>query len=106
MLHRFIIKAIYTSRNEQPGVTHQSFVLIRFHGVLIKMRCTAVVCVLERNCSNASFDLQFDEEIMGRQEALAQLLKQEEKINQLEAELQAFRSQVLFFFSSFLLKGS
>ncbi|XP_058256925.1 protein diaphanous homolog 3 isoform X1 [Hemibagrus wyckioides] len=36
---------------------------------------------------------KFDEEIMGRQEALAQLLKQEEKINQLEAELQAFRSQ-------------
>ncbi|XP_047664094.1 protein diaphanous homolog 3 isoform X2 [Tachysurus fulvidraco] len=36
---------------------------------------------------------KFDEEIMGRQEALAQQLKQEEKINQLEAELQAFRSQ-------------
>lgn len=56
-----------------------------------------MVCVLEWNYSNATFDLQFDEEIMGRQEALAQLLKQEEKINQLEAELQAFRSQVLSF---------
>ncbi|KAF7703658.1 hypothetical protein HF521_022665 [Silurus meridionalis] len=36
---------------------------------------------------------KFDEEIMGRQEAVAQLLKKEEKINVLEAEVQAFRSQ-------------
>ncbi|XP_062869378.1 protein diaphanous homolog 3 isoform X2 [Trichomycterus rosablanca] len=36
---------------------------------------------------------KFDEEIMSRQEALAQVLKKEEKINELEAELQAFRSQ-------------
>ncbi|KAB5559403.1 hypothetical protein PHYPO_G00028640 [Pangasianodon hypophthalmus] len=34
-----------------------------------------------------------DEEIMERQEALAQLLKKEEKISELEAEIQAFRSQ-------------
>lgn len=54
--------------------------------------------VLERRCSNATFDLQFDEEIMGRQEASAQLLQKEEKINELEAEVQAFRSQVLPFF--------
>uniref|UniRef100_A0AAR2IVF3 Diaphanous-related formin 3 n=1 Tax=Pygocentrus nattereri TaxID=42514 RepID=A0AAR2IVF3_PYGNA len=39
-------------------------------------------------------DLQFDEELMGRQDAMAQLLKKEEKISELEAELQAFRSQV------------
>lgn len=61
--------------------------------------------VLERSCSNATFDLQFDEEIMGRQEALAHLLKKEEKINELEAEVQAFRTQVLpsfLFFSLFL----
>lgn len=61
------------------------------------MHCT-MVRVLERRCSNATFDLQFDEEIMGRQEALAQLLKKEEKINELEAEVQAFRSQVLLLF--------
>ncbi|KAF5896735.1 protein diaphanous 3-like isoform X1, partial [Clarias magur] len=36
---------------------------------------------------------KFDEEIMGRQDALAQLLKKEEKINELEAEVHAFRSQ-------------
>ncbi|XP_036396699.1 protein diaphanous homolog 3-like [Megalops cyprinoides] len=36
---------------------------------------------------------KFDEEFMGRQEAEAQLLKKDEKINELEAELQAFRSQ-------------
>ncbi|KAF4083396.1 hypothetical protein AMELA_G00140710 [Ameiurus melas] len=36
---------------------------------------------------------KFDEEIMGRQEALAELLKKEEKINELEAEVQAFRAQ-------------
>ncbi|XP_060797729.1 protein diaphanous homolog 3 isoform X1 [Neoarius graeffei] len=36
---------------------------------------------------------KFDEEIMGRQEALAELLKKEEKISELEAEVQAFRSQ-------------
>ncbi|KAM9461087.1 protein diaphanous homolog 3 [Clarias gariepinus] len=36
---------------------------------------------------------KFDEEIMGRQDALAQLLKKEEKINELEAEVQAFRTQ-------------
>lgn len=56
--------------------------------------------------SNAPFDLQFDEEIMGRQDALAQLLKKEEKINELEAEVQAFRTQVLpfsfFFFQSWV----
>ncbi|XP_066503723.1 protein diaphanous homolog 3 isoform X2 [Hoplias malabaricus] len=36
---------------------------------------------------------KFDEELMGRQDALAQLLKREERISELEAELQAFRSQ-------------
>uniref|UniRef100_A0A3B4DXF1 Diaphanous-related formin 3 n=1 Tax=Pygocentrus nattereri TaxID=42514 RepID=A0A3B4DXF1_PYGNA len=36
---------------------------------------------------------KFDEELMGRQDAMAQLLKKEEKISELEAELQAFRSQ-------------
>ncbi|RXN34009.1 diaphanous -like protein [Labeo rohita] len=35
----------------------------------------------------------FDEEFLGRQEAQAQLLKREEKINELEAELQAYRTQ-------------
>uniref|UniRef100_A0A672KAI5 Protein diaphanous homolog 3-like n=1 Tax=Sinocyclocheilus grahami TaxID=75366 RepID=A0A672KAI5_SINGR len=37
---------------------------------------------------------KFDEEFLGRQEAQAQLLKREEKINELEAELQAYRNQV------------
>uniref|UniRef100_A0A673MUH5 Protein diaphanous homolog 3-like n=1 Tax=Sinocyclocheilus rhinocerous TaxID=307959 RepID=A0A673MUH5_9TELE len=36
---------------------------------------------------------KFDEEFLGRQEAQAQLLKREEKINELEAELQAYRDQ-------------
>ncbi|XP_050979347.1 protein diaphanous homolog 3 [Labeo rohita] len=36
---------------------------------------------------------KFDEEFLGRQEAQAQLLKREEKINELEAELQAYRTQ-------------
>ncbi|KAA0707585.1 Protein diaphanous -like protein 3 [Triplophysa tibetana] len=36
---------------------------------------------------------KFDEEFMGRQEAQAHLLKREEKINELEAELQAYRNQ-------------
>uniref|UniRef100_A0A671T2R8 Protein diaphanous homolog 3-like n=1 Tax=Sinocyclocheilus anshuiensis TaxID=1608454 RepID=A0A671T2R8_9TELE len=39
------------------------------------------------------FVFQFDEEFLGRQEAQAQLLKREEKINELEAELQAYRNQ-------------
>ncbi|XP_042168610.1 protein diaphanous homolog 3-like [Oncorhynchus tshawytscha] len=38
--------------------------------------------------------LKFDEEYLGRQEAQAQLLKSEEKINELQAELLAFKSQV------------
>ncbi|RXM27941.1 Protein diaphanous-like 3 [Acipenser ruthenus] len=41
----------------------------------------------------------FDEEFMARQEAQAELLKREEKINELEAELQAFRSQTLLLLS-------
>ncbi|XP_057218465.1 protein diaphanous homolog 3 isoform X3 [Triplophysa rosa] len=36
---------------------------------------------------------KFDEEFLGRQEAQAHLLKREEKINELEAELQAYRNQ-------------
>uniref|UniRef100_A0A8K9VG67 Diaphanous related formin 3 n=1 Tax=Oncorhynchus mykiss TaxID=8022 RepID=A0A8K9VG67_ONCMY len=38
-------------------------------------------------------DFSFDEEYLGRQEAQAQLLKSEEKINELQAELLAFKSQ-------------
>uniref|UniRef100_A0AAX7UFQ6 Diaphanous-related formin 3 n=1 Tax=Astatotilapia calliptera TaxID=8154 RepID=A0AAX7UFQ6_ASTCA len=38
---------------------------------------------------------KFDEEFLSRQEAQAQLVKCEEKIAELQAELQAFRSQVL-----------
>uniref|UniRef100_A0A671T510 Protein diaphanous homolog 3-like n=1 Tax=Sinocyclocheilus anshuiensis TaxID=1608454 RepID=A0A671T510_9TELE len=44
---------------------------------------------------------KFDEEFLGRQEAQAQLLKREEKINELEAELQAYRNQVPLLFSLF-----
>uniref|UniRef100_A0A8C1W045 Diaphanous-related formin 3 n=1 Tax=Cyprinus carpio TaxID=7962 RepID=A0A8C1W045_CYPCA len=36
---------------------------------------------------------KLDEEFLGRQEAQAQLLKKEEKINELEAELQSYRNQ-------------
>ncbi|KAG1949889.1 protein diaphanous [Pimephales promelas] len=36
---------------------------------------------------------KLDEEFLGRQEAQAQMLKREEKINELEAELQAYRNQ-------------
>ncbi|KAK6325863.1 hypothetical protein J4Q44_G00052050 [Coregonus suidteri] len=41
----------------------------------------------------ADLAVKFDEEYLGRQEAQAQLLKSEEKINELQAELLAFRSQ-------------
>lgn len=37
---------------------------------------------------------QFDEEFLNRQEAQSELVKYEEKIVELQAELQAFRSQV------------
>lgn len=40
------------------------------------------------------FSFQFDEEFLSRQEAQAQLVKCEEKITELQAELQAFRTQV------------
>uniref|UniRef100_A0A673H8W2 Protein diaphanous homolog 3-like n=1 Tax=Sinocyclocheilus rhinocerous TaxID=307959 RepID=A0A673H8W2_9TELE len=46
---------------------------------------------------------KLDEEFLGRQEAQAQLLKKEEKINELEAEIQSYRNQVpmlLFFILS------
>uniref|UniRef100_A0A669C2D6 Diaphanous-related formin 3 n=1 Tax=Oreochromis niloticus TaxID=8128 RepID=A0A669C2D6_ORENI len=46
---------------------------------------------------------KFDEEFLSRQEAQAQLVKCEEKIAELQAELQAFRSQV-FLYSSFYSK--
>ncbi|XP_076852566.1 protein diaphanous homolog 3-like, partial [Brachyhypopomus gauderio] len=36
---------------------------------------------------------KFDEEILGRQDALAQLLKKDQAITELQAELRAFRSQ-------------
>ncbi|KAL1021704.1 hypothetical protein UPYG_G00016860 [Umbra pygmaea] len=41
----------------------------------------------------ADLALKFDEEYLCRQEAQAQLLKSQETINELQAELQAFRSQ-------------
>uniref|UniRef100_A0A671XV40 Diaphanous-related formin 3 n=1 Tax=Sparus aurata TaxID=8175 RepID=A0A671XV40_SPAAU len=41
---------------------------------------------------------KFDEEFLSRQEAQTQLLKCEEKIAELQAELQAFRSQVHYLF--------
>uniref|UniRef100_A0A3Q4HM28 Diaphanous-related formin 3 n=1 Tax=Neolamprologus brichardi TaxID=32507 RepID=A0A3Q4HM28_NEOBR len=47
---------------------------------------------------------KFDEEFLSRQEAQAQLVKCEEKIAELQAELQAFRSQV-FLYISFYSKG-
>lgn len=52
------------------------------------------------------FALQFDEEFLGRQEAQAQLLKREEKINELEVELQAYRNQVSMLFFLFVLATS
>lgn len=52
------------------------------------------------------FALQFDEEFLSRQEAQAQLLKREEKINELEAELQAYRNQVSMLFFLFVLATS
>lgn len=67
------------------------------HHVKLSTSATSVH-VPETGRTNSTFDLQFDEEIMGRQEALAQLLKKEEKINELEAEVHAFRAQVLHLF--------
>uniref|UniRef100_A0A6Q2YCH1 Diaphanous-related formin 3 n=1 Tax=Esox lucius TaxID=8010 RepID=A0A6Q2YCH1_ESOLU len=53
--------------------------------------------VLHRSGTDPDFTyrkrLDFDEEYLGRQEAQAQLLSCEEKINELQAELLAFRSQ-------------
>lgn len=43
--------------------------------------------------------VQFDEEFLSRQDAEAQLVKCEEKIAELQAELQAFRSQVIVYIS-------
>lgn len=43
-----------------------------------------------------TYVFQFDEEFLSRQEAQAQLVKCEEKIAELQAELQAFRSQVQY----------
>jgi len=51
-------------------------------------------CVLVFVICWYGFALQLDEEFLGRQEAQAQMLKREEKINELEAELQAYRNQV------------
>lgn len=61
----------------------------------VSIRRNVVPPVLVSSDFNSGSNLQFDEEIMRRQEALAQLLKKEEKINELEALLQAFRSQVV-----------
>lgn len=44
------------------------------------------------------FSFQFDEEFLSRQEAQTQLVKCEEKNAELQAELQAFRSQVRIYF--------
>uniref|UniRef100_A0A9J8CAT6 Diaphanous-related formin 3 n=1 Tax=Cyprinus carpio carpio TaxID=630221 RepID=A0A9J8CAT6_CYPCA len=49
---------------------------------------------------------KLDEEFLGRQEAQAQLLKKEEKINELEAELQSYRNQVPMLFFFFVLATS
>jgi len=40
------------------------------------------------------FSFQFEEEFLSRQQGQAQLVKCDEKISELQAELQAFRSQV------------
>lgn len=50
-------------------------------------------------CQNVyrCFPSQFDEEFLNRQEAQSQSVKYEEKIVELQAELQAFRSQVTAF---------
>ncbi|XP_069035097.1 protein diaphanous homolog 3 isoform X5 [Lepisosteus oculatus] len=42
----------------------------------------------------SELEQKFDEEFMARQEVQAQLQKKEEKINELEMEVQAFRSQI------------
>lgn len=55
----------------------------------INLISAGVVCNLD-----VCFSLQFDEEFLSRQEAQAQLVKCDEKIAELQAELQAFRSQV------------
>lgn len=49
------------------------------------------------------FSFQFDEEFLNRQEAQTQLIKCEEKMTQLQAELQNFRSQVQTPYSVLLL---
>uniref|UniRef100_A0AAY4DQG2 Diaphanous-related formin 3 n=1 Tax=Denticeps clupeoides TaxID=299321 RepID=A0AAY4DQG2_9TELE len=51
------------------------------------------VRVSMRESKKMSFNTVLDDEFLGRQEAEAQLLKKEERINELDAELQAFRSQ-------------
>uniref|UniRef100_A0A6Q2XTK1 Diaphanous-related formin 3 n=1 Tax=Esox lucius TaxID=8010 RepID=A0A6Q2XTK1_ESOLU len=56
--------------------------------------CVDKARVEECEQRTAELALKFDEEYLGRQEAQAQLLSCEEKINELQAELLAFRSQV------------
>uniref|UniRef100_A0A8L0DUV7 Diaphanous related formin 3 n=1 Tax=Oncorhynchus mykiss TaxID=8022 RepID=A0A8L0DUV7_ONCMY len=55
--------------------------------------CVDKAQVEECELRAADLALKFDEEYLGRQEAQAQLLKSEEKINELQAELLAFKSQ-------------
>ncbi|XP_028972646.2 protein diaphanous homolog 3 isoform X3 [Esox lucius] len=55
--------------------------------------CVDKARVEECEQRTAELALKFDEEYLGRQEAQAQLLSCEEKINELQAELLAFRSQ-------------
>uniref|UniRef100_A0A6Q2XBC4 Diaphanous-related formin 3 n=1 Tax=Esox lucius TaxID=8010 RepID=A0A6Q2XBC4_ESOLU len=58
--------------------------------------CVDKARVEECEQRTAELALKFDEEYLGRQEAQAQLLSCEEKINELQAELLAFRSQSVF----------
>ncbi|XP_071187245.1 protein diaphanous homolog 3-like [Salvelinus alpinus] len=74
-----------------PDFTYRKRLDVDF-SVLLEV-CVDKAQVEECELRATDLALKFDEEYLGRQEAQAQLLKSEEKINELQAELLAFKSQ-------------
>ncbi|XP_055764081.1 protein diaphanous homolog 3-like [Salvelinus fontinalis] len=74
-----------------PDFTYRKRLDVDF-SVLLEV-CVDKAQVEECELRATDLALKFEEEYLGRQEAQAQLLKSEEKINELQAELLAFKSQ-------------
>lgn len=69
---------------------------VLLHDVVFFLQSVPFVCVyvVKMFMDECCFSFQFDEEFLNRQEAQSQAVKYEEKIAELQAELQAVRSQV------------